>query len=206
MRASMTGRKCRIRPCTGHAAASPSAQWCDLRSASKRRTAYRFRSSPLRPRHALEHAPHPARAFAAGRALAAALVLVEVGDAGHGLDDVGRLVEHDDGRRAETGLELDRLSKSMVRSLQRSAGMSGMDEPPGMTASRLFQPPRTPPQCSSMSWRIGMPISSSTTHGLFTWPEIWNSLVPVLLGRPRAANQVRRAAGCRPRPRCSRRC
>src|SRR5262249_47008076 len=57
-------------------------------------------------RHAGEHAPHPAHALAAGRALAAALVLVEIRDAGHGGDDVGRLVHHDHGRGAERRLEL----------------------------------------------------------------------------------------------------
>ena len=35
-----------------------------------------------------------------------------------------------------------------------------------------------------------MPIASSTLHGLFTWPEMQNSLVPVLLGRPMPANQA----------------
>ena len=55
---------------------------------------------------ALQHAPHPAAALAAGRALAAALVLVEVGDAPDGGDDVGRLVHDDDGRRAHARLEL----------------------------------------------------------------------------------------------------
>src|SRR5262245_18114523 len=39
-------------------------------------------------RHAAEHPPHPTHALAAGRALAAALVLVEIRDAGHGADDV----------------------------------------------------------------------------------------------------------------------
>ena len=35
---------------------------------------------------------------------------------------------------------------------------------------------------------MGMPIASSTLQGLFTWPEMQNTLVPVLLGRPMPAN------------------
>ncbi len=38
-------------------------------------------------------------------------------------------------------------------------------------------------------------IASSTTHGLFTWPEPANSLVPVdLFGRPKLGEPVRAAA------------
>ncbi len=45
---------------------------------------------------------------------------------------------------------------------------------------RLSQPPLTPPQClSSNSLRV-MDISSSTTMGLFTCPEMANSFVPEL--------------------------
>ena len=35
-----------------------------------------------------------------------------------------------------------------------------------------------------------MPIASSTVHGLLTWPESMNSLVPTLFGRPMAENQA----------------
>src|SRR5256885_7796219 len=42
-------------------------------------------------RHALQHAPHPAGAFAARRALAATFVLVEIGDARNGADQIGAL-------------------------------------------------------------------------------------------------------------------
>ena len=41
-----------------------------------------------------------------------------------------------------------------------------------------------------MSSFSGMPISSSTVQGLFTWPEMQNSLVPELFGRPRLENHL----------------
>jgi hypothetical protein len=41
-----------------------------------------------------------------------------------------------------------------------------------------------------MSSLSGMLISSSTVHGLFTAPEMQNSLVPVLFLRPKPANQL----------------
>ncbi len=81
-----------------------------------------------------------------------------------------------------------RESKSISTLSQMDLGSTGTDEPPGMTASRLSQPPRTPPACFSMISRSGIDMDSSTVQGSFTWPEMQNSLVPVLLGRPKLVN------------------
>src|SRR6056297_4240524 len=64
----------------------------------------------------------------------------------------------------------------------------GTDEPPGITALRLLQPPRIPPQCLSISSSNEIDMLSSTTQGAFTCPEIAKILVPVLFGRPKPAN------------------
>ena len=74
--------------------------------------------------------------------------------------------------------------------MMSSALTTGHDAPPGMTASRLSQPPRMPPPCLSTSSRKVMPIASSTVQGVFTWPTSMNSLVPTLLGRPKDENQA----------------
>lgn len=69
-------------------------------------------------------------------------------------------------------------------------GIRGVEEPPGMMANRLSQPPVTPPAWSSMSSFKGILISSSTVQGLFTCPEMLNNLVPELRVLPNEANHV----------------
>ena len=55
---------------------------------------------------ASHHVREPTGALPAGRALAAALVLVELGQPENALDDVGLLVHHDHRRSAQTALQL----------------------------------------------------------------------------------------------------
>ena len=47
-------------------------------------------------------------------------------------------------------------SKSIRTVSHTSFGISGVEEPPGITQSRLSQPPRTPPACRSISSRSGI--------------------------------------------------
>src|SRR5205823_11493745 len=56
--------------------------------------------------HTGQYPPHPSRSLAAGRALAAALMLVKIGDPRDRLDQVGRFVHDDDSGGSEAGTQL----------------------------------------------------------------------------------------------------
>ena len=122
MRLSISGRKWRSSPCTGQAAPSPKAQmvWPSIWVVTSQQHVD-FADSRVPDGHAVEHPPHPAHAFAARRALAAALVLVEIGNARHRFDDVVGLV-HDDHRG---GAERRFLVAAAVEIHQQRIGLIG---------------------------------------------------------------------------------
>ena len=81
-----------------------------------------------------------------------------------------------------------KASKSIRTSSHNFLGNNLTEDPPGIIAFKLSHPPMTPPQCLSINYLKGIDIYYSTVQGLFTWPEIQNNLVPLLLGRPNEEN------------------
>mgnify|MGYP003694638719 CR=1 FL=1 len=128
MRASITPRKWRSSPCTGQAAPSPNAQmvWPSI---LRGHVLQQIDLALCRPRRAPCGAAcaTSSRTLPTGRALTAALVLVEVGDAADGGDDIGRLIHHDHGRRAHPRLELGQgveIERQVLADVGRQAAAS----------------------------------------------------------------------------------
>ena len=157
--------------------------------------------------HALQHPPHPAGALAARRALAAALVLVEIGRCARSPGSCRSTCPSRSRRRCRgrTQLAAGCRNPSAV-SLICSAGTSAPTSRRGSRPSRLSQPPRTPPQCVSISSRNGMPIASSTLQGCSRGRRCRTAWCRCCWAGRCRRTTPRRGAGCPARPRSTRRC
>ena len=62
-------------------------------------------------------------------------------------------------------------------------GITGTEAPPGYRQQVVPAATHPTGDCSINS-RSGMPSSSSTLHGLFTWPEMQKTFGPEFFGRP----------------------
>ena len=75
--------------------------------------------------HAGHHPIDPAHAFTARRTLTATLMPVEMAQTGNRLDDIGRLVHHDDRRRAQPGFVFTqgvKIHQDVVTDILRQTG------------------------------------------------------------------------------------
>ena len=79
-------------------------------------------------------------------------------------------------------------SQSIRTVSQSSLESIHTEDPPGIIAKRLSQPPCTPPACLSISSLREILISSSTVQGVFTCPEIQKSFTPELFFQPNDEN------------------
>ena len=154
IRRSSSGRKCLIRPWIGQAAASPSAQMVWPSTCLVTSRTCRCLDAGVALAQPLHRPPHPAGALAARRALAAALMLVEIADAADRLHDVGRLVHDDHRRGAEAGAEV--LQPVEVHRRVDDLARPAPAAPTIRRGSRRADcptPPRIPPPWRSMSSR-----------------------------------------------------
>ena len=153
----------------------------------------------------LQHLRQPVRALAARRALAAGLVLVELGPPRHRAHHRGGLVE--DLQRARAEHRAGGADATRSRAGRRGARRVkiGVDEPPGVQNFSSW-PSRMPPAMSSSS-RSVMPSGASYWPGRVTCPDRENSPCPVRLLGAHRREPVRAAwRRCRARTRSTRRC
>ena len=154
-------RKCLMNARTGIAAASPSAQI--VRPWMLSATEFSRSMSSGRPCAVLDpvdDAVQPAGALAARRALAAALLEIEVRQALEATHHAARLVHHDDRARARASTPPWRSSRSPCRwpSSRRPAAPASTSRR-GCTAL-ILRPSRMPP-ASSSSFANGVPSGTS---------------------------------------------
>ena len=117
-------------------------------------------------------------------------MLVEIADAADRADDVGRLVHDDDRRGAEAGaerlqpVEVHRRVHDLGRRDQRHRRAAGDD------GEQIV------PAAADAAGMLVDQLAERDRHRFldharqFTWPVIWNSLVPSFFSRPKLANQA----------------
>jgi hypothetical protein len=111
---------------------------------------------PFAAQDLLDDLQHPAETFAAGSALAAGFMMVEIDEVLHQLDDIHRLVEDDDAAGAEHGLVGGHGFVVEGGVLASSGSSTGVELPPGMMPLS-FAPFQTPPATLSITSSAAAP-------------------------------------------------